>query len=128
MEERTLKKLIVMEPDIDLAQCVSEFFGDQYEVTRVQTMEQLKQEFEGGDPALLIIDFETCSEDRVSTFEQLHRDFPRTRIVATYFSPPAKETWERRIRDNADVFIRKPYGVVDVDRAIRALGTNRGNS
>ena len=122
------KRLIVMEPDTDLAACVSEFFGDQYEVTRVQTMEQLEREFEGADPALLIIDFEVCSEDRVSTFEKLHRDFPRTRIVATYFSPPASETWERRIRENADVFIRKPYGVVDVDRAIRALDRNGGNA
>ena len=43
-----------------------------------------------------------------------------SRFVITYLSLTEK-AWAQRIRGSADILVRKPYGVVDVDRAIRRI-------
>ncbi len=115
-----MQTLIMLEPDDDLAECVAGFFRDRYDVARVSSFDEVQEELSRQDNAMLFVNVDDCLEEHVAMLEQLRKEYPQTRFVVTYLSLPEK-TWARRIRDSADILVRKPYGVVDVDRAIRKL-------
>jgi DNA-binding NarL/FixJ family response regulator len=115
-----LQTLIMLEPDDDLAECVTGFFRHQYDVTRVSSLEEAREGLNRRDTAMLFVNVDGCSEAHVIALEQLRKEYPQTRFVITYLSLTEK-AWARRISDSADILVRKPYGVVDVDRAIRKL-------
>ena len=68
---------------------------------------------------VLFADIDTRSPEELSILEQIHHDNPDLRIILTYLAPPEDEKWETRACESADIVIRKPYGLVDVDRVIR---------
>jgi DNA-binding NarL/FixJ family response regulator len=115
-----LKTLIMLEPDDDLAECVAGFFRHQYDVTRVSSLEEVQEQLSRRDAAMLFVNVDGCSEQQALALEHLRKEHPRTRFVITYLSLTEK-AWAQRIRGSADILVRKPYGVVDVDRAIRKL-------
>jgi len=110
----------MFEPDDDLAECVAGYFRDQYDVTRVSSLEEAREQLNRRDTAMLFVNVDGCTEEHVMALEQLRKEHPQTRFVITYLSLAERE-WARRIRGSADILVRKPYGVVDVDRAIRKL-------
>jgi DNA-binding NtrC family response regulator len=115
-----LQTLIMLEPDDDLAECLAGFFEDQYHVTRVSSLKQAREALRRRGAVMLFVNVDDCSEDHVLTLERLRREHPQTRFVITYLTLTHKG-WAQRIRGVADILVRKPYGVVDVDRAIRKM-------
>jgi DNA-binding NtrC family response regulator len=110
----------MLEPDDDLAECVAGFFSDRYDVTRVSSLEEVGEHLNRRDTAMLFVNVDGCSVECVAELKRLRKEHPKTRFVITYLSLTEK-AWAQRIRGSADILVRKPYGVVDVDRAIRKM-------
>lgn len=128
MEVLTVDTMILVEPDDDLAGCVAGAFFDRYDVTRLPSLEAVMPALAGAEAAVVFVNIEAGAEDHVAMLERLRRFHPRTKIVVTYLSPPMKGTWARRICESADILVRKPYGVADIDGAIRTLVEGSGGN
>ena len=128
MEVLVVDTMILVEPDDDLAACVTGAFCDRYEVKRLSCLEDVLATLADAEPTVVFANIEANAEDHVRLLETLRRKHPRTRIVVTYLSQPVKGAWARRICESADILVRKPYGVVDVDGAIRTLVEGNGGN
>ncbi len=68
--------------------------------------------------ALVFADIDANSPDQWKIVEGFRKDYPRMKIVLTYMASPTGRAWESRIRNTVDVLVRKPYSVLEVDKAI----------
>jgi DNA-binding response OmpR family regulator len=114
--------MILVEADDDLATCVFDYFAGQYEVTRVADLEAASRELRSGTEDVLFADIDLGTPAQTAVIESLHRGHPDLRIVVTYLAPPPAVDWEARLNESADVVVRKPYNVLDVDRALDENG------
>lgn len=128
MEVLAVDTMFLVEPDDDLAACVAGAFHDRYDVTRLPSLEAVLPTLDDATATVVFVNIEADTEDHVMLLERLRRLHPRTRIVVSYLSPPMKGTWARRICESADILVRKPYGVVDIDGTIRALVEGDGGN
>ncbi|NNE07757.1 MAG: response regulator transcription factor [Gemmatimonadetes bacterium] len=116
-----MNRMILIETDDDLAGYVTTFFGAQYKVARLHDLEEALHSLEEDEAYLLLADITSRSSRETALVEEIRARFPNLRIVLTYLAPPKKPAWEACFRKNADLIIRKPYGVIEIDRAIRGL-------
>jgi len=113
--------MIVVEPDDGLADCVTRFFSDRYEVTRVGSLGDAEEELRVRPARILFAEIDRCSGQHSSLIERIHRDHPRLKIVLTYHADSAKDAWNMTLSASADMLVRKPYGVLEVDKVMRAV-------
>jgi DNA-binding NtrC family response regulator len=113
--------MVLIEPDKDLAECVTGFFSDRFEVNHVATLEDASKVLQMKAARFLFANIDTPSQKQASVIEQIHGDYPQMKIIVSYLSPTTGEPWEKKFSACVDVFVRKPYRVAEVDKALRAL-------
>jgi len=120
--------MILVEADDDLAACVLDYFGGHYDVIRVSDLETASRELRSGTIDVLFADIDTGAPAETAVVESLRRDHPNLKIIVTYLAPSPGEDWKDRVSGLADVVVRKPYSVLDVDRSLQENGGDtRGN-
>jgi len=114
--------MILVEADDDLAECVYDYFDGHYDVTRVADLEAASRELRSGTEDVLFADIDSGAPAQTAVIESLRRGHPDLKIVVTYLAPPPAVDWEARLSESADVVVRKPYNVLDVDRTLGENG------
>jgi len=115
--------MVVVEADEDLAACVAEVFASRYAVTRVADLDSALEAIGSAPTDVLFAEIDARTARQVARIEALRRRHPDLRIVVSYLEPPG-ETWEcARLKEAADLVVRKPYRATDVERYLAALET-----
>jgi DNA-binding NtrC family response regulator len=122
-----LERMILVEADDDLAACVREYFSGRYEVCHLKNLAEADADRGIEQTALVFADVDANSPDQWNIVERFRKDYPRLKIVLTYLTPSPGGIWEARMHDIVDVLVRKPYSVVEVDKAIEASGKRYGD-
>jgi ActR/RegA family two-component response regulator len=113
--EGKVNRMVVVEADEDLGACVVRFFEDRYAVTRVSDLDSALEEIGSAATHVLFAAIDVGAARHVARIEALRRRHPDLRIVVSHLEPG--EAWERaRLRECADLVVRKPYQMTDVDR------------
>jgi len=110
--------MVLVEADDDLATCVREYFSDRYEVCHLTTLADAAADIGEKKTALVFADINANSPDQKRVVEKLRMEFPRLKIVLTYLAPSPGGNWEAQMRNAVDVLVRKPYSVLEVDKAL----------
>ena len=113
--------MIVVEVDNDLAECVVDFFGGRYDVTRAATLEIASRELRSGTADVLFADIDPGTPADTEAIESLHQDHPDLKIIVTYLAPSQEEGWKARLSRSTNVLARKPYSVLDIDTTLKQL-------
>ncbi len=113
-----MERMILVEADGDLAKCVKEYFSGRYDVCHLTTLADAAEDPGVSTAALVFADIDANSPDQWKIVEGFRKDYPRMKIVLTYMASPTGRAWESRIRNTVDVLVRKPYSVLEVDKAI----------
>ena len=121
MGANSVKRMVLIEADKDLAACVTRFFSDRFDVCHVETLEEALATLRSQAAEFLFADIDSPSLEQTSVIEQIRCDYPQMNIIVSYLSPTTGEPWEQRFNDCVDVLVRKPYRVSEVDDAMRAL-------
>lgn len=115
--------MLVVEADEDLAACVVGVFENRYAVTRVSDLDCALEEIGSAPTHVLFADIDAGTSRHVARIEALRRRHPALTIVVSYLEPP-EEVWEcGRLRESADLVVRKPYRVSDIERYLIAWET-----
>jgi DNA-binding NtrC family response regulator len=118
--------MIVVEADNDLADCVLDYFGGRYDVTRVATLEIASRELRSGTVDVLFADIDPGAPADTAVIEALRRNHPDLKIIVTYLAPSHEEGWKARVSGSASLLVRKPYSVLEIDRALESNGGRSG--
>jgi DNA-binding response OmpR family regulator len=114
-----MKRMIVVETDDDLAECVARFFSGRFDVRRAATLDEASTEIKPGDSWILFADIGSDAPDDLSVLERIRHDNPDVRIILSYLTPPNCGDWNKRSSECADMVLRKPYRLLDIERIIR---------
>ena len=122
-----MRRMILVEADDELAACVHDYFVGQYDVTRVADLEAASRELRSGTEDVLIADIDSGTPAQTALIDSLRRDHPDLKIVVTYLVTQPGDDWVARVSGPADVVVRKPYSVLDIDRMLRENGGRNGD-
>ena len=120
--EARLERMILVEADDDLATCVKNYFNGRYEVSQSATLVEATAAVGDTNAAVVFAEIDAQSPDQSMAVEQLRKDFPQIKIVLVYLAPPPDDSWEVQMRNTVDILVRKPYSILEIDRAIGEAG------
>jgi hypothetical protein len=110
--------MVLVEADDDLAACVLDYFGGRYKVTRVADLEAASRELRSGTEDVLFADIDSGVPGQMISLESLRRDHPDLEIIVTYLAPVSGEGWKARLSGSANLIVRKPYSLLDVEKSM----------
>jgi len=85
-----LRRMILVEPDDDLAGCVSEFFRNRFEVVRKDSLDEAGKVMNRDGADVLLADISSLPAGDASIVEQIRRESPDSKVVLTYLAPAVK--------------------------------------
>lgn len=116
--------MILVEPDDDLAMCVIQFFEDRFDVVRKGTLDDVRDSIGQQGADYLLADISCLAAGDATVIGQIRREGSGAKMILTYLAPAARDSWEEAFRPFADLIVRKPYSVGELERQIATFETD----
>ena len=113
--------MIVVEADDDLAACVMGFFAGRFDVKRAADLRTASVGVVGQPVDVLFADIDATSPVDLKAITTIRQNHPGLGIIVTHLAPMRTEDSYTRLAASADVVVRKPYNLTEVDAAMRSI-------
>jgi hypothetical protein len=102
-------------PDVDFCVSMRLLFQDRYHVITVSEPEMVLGAVREFRPYLMVVD-SAPTKSMMNRFEQIKREFPRTRIISLYAPPFYRATESRTTFPWVDAAFTKPIDLAEVTK------------
>ena len=113
--------MILVEADNGVSDCVVRYFRDRFDMVRTRSLGEALSLIEREGDDILLADLSSDPGKDAELIEGVRADHPKMKGVLTYLATPEGEGWESDSTAFADLVVRKPYRVSELDRQIAAL-------
>lgn len=114
-------RMVFVEEDDGLAQCLIDHFGGRHWIRRSESLDEAIRVLREEGADLLFADLSAAGENPADRIREIRRIRPGSYVVLTHLESFSNGAEEEEIREAAHLVLRKPYDLVAVDRAVRDL-------